>query len=564
MSLFLTLPGTGNGDAPPCRKERHPGLTALISLIAAVTLLPIATLVAIALSGSGEDWPHLVENVLPRSAMTTAWLMLLVAAGTGSIGVTSAWLVNHFDFPLRRVMSWALVLPLAIPTYLAAYAFTEFFHFAGPVQSSIRSWFGYTNARQYWFPDIRSTEGAAIVLSAVLYPYVYLTVRVVFILQGRNLADAARTLGAGGVRVFFRVVLPVARPAIAAGIALALMETLNDIGAAEFLGVRTLTMAVYTTWLNRGSIEGAAQIAVAMLAIVFLLMALEQQARRRQRFHQARVHQLGEPPLRRQLKGAPAMLALLATALPVLFGFGIPVRILVGYAWARPEQIAEPALASAFANSLVTASAAAILTVALALVLLNGARLSRSGLQTALARMASLGYALPGTVLGFGLLYALTTIDRGIDFAARGIAGLSTGLLLSGTLAAVVLACTIRFLALADGAIRSGLEKLPPHLDEAARSLGRSPMRSATQVLLPLLRPAILTAAILVFVDTVKELSATIVLRPFGFNTLATFVYEHASRGAVEQGATAALLIIATALAPVILLSRALMRDRAD
>src|SRR5690606_30469545 len=256
----------------------------------------------------------------------------------------------------------------------------------GTVQTLLRQTIWAGTARDYWYPDIRSTEGAGIVLSAVLYPYVYLTTRVVFLMQGRNLADVARTLGAGRLRVFFRVLLPVARPAIAAGIALALMETLNDIGAAEFLGVRTLTMAVYTTWLNRGSIEGAAQIAVAMLAIVFLLMALEQQARRRQRFHQARVHQLGEPPLRRQLKGAPAMLALLATALPVLFGFGIPVRILVGYAWARPEQIAEPALASAFANSLVTASAAAILTVALALVLLNGARLSRSGLQTALAR----------------------------------------------------------------------------------------------------------------------------------------------------------------------------------
>ncbi len=565
MTAFSTQNIAAASDTPglPVRKVRHPGLFAVVFLIAAVTILPIATLAAIAFSGTASDWPHLIENVLPRSAQTTIWLMLLVAAGTGTIGVTAAWLVNSFDFPLRRIMAWALVLPLAIPTYLAAYAFTEFFNYTGPVQAQIRTIFGFTNSQQYWFPDIRSTEGAAIILSAVLYPYVYLTTRVVFIMQGRNLADAARTLGAGRFRVACHVVLPVARPAIAAGIALALMETLNDIGAAEYLGVRTLTMAVYTTWLNRGSIEGAAQIAMAMLAIVFLLMALEQAARRKQRFHQARVSQLGEPPLRTPLKGLAGVMALVATLLPVLFGFGIPVRVLAGYAWVRPEQLGDPALLSAFLNSLVTASAAAILTVALALILLNGARLSRSPVLALLGRIGALGYALPGTILGFGLLYALTTIDRSVDMATRWLTGTPTGLLLSGTAAAVVLACTIRFLALADGAIRSGLTKLPPHLDEAARNLGRTPFRSAVEVLLPLLRPAILTAAILVFVDTVKELSATIVLRPFGFNTLATHVYENASRGAVEQGAMAALLIIATALVPVLLLSRALIRDRA-
>jgi len=396
----------------------------------------------------------------------------------------------------------------------------------------------------------------------VLYPYVCRTTRVVFLMQGRNLADVARTLGAGRLRVFFRVLLPVARPAIAAGIALALMETLNDIGAAEYLGVRTMTMAVYTTWLNRGSIEGAAQIALIMLVLVFLLLWMERRARRRQRFHQSRAPQLGAAPHRTTLDGWRGWLVTAVLFLPILFGFGIPVYIIGGYAVVRTDQLFEPALAEAFVNTVLTASITALLAVGLVLLLLNAARLSRSPVQAVFARLGVIGYALPGTILGFGLLYALATFDRQVDALARAWFGISTGLLLSGTLVAIVLACTIRFLALADGAIRSGLEKLPPNLDEAARSLGRSPAASAGLVLLPLLRPAILTAAILVFVDTVKELSATIVLRPFGFNTLATHLYEQASRGFVQDGAIAAMLIIVSALIPVAVLSGALARDR--
>lgn len=544
------------------KRVRHPLVFSAALVVVGIALLPILSIAVIALSGGSADWPHLARNVLPQSARTTLVLMVLVAGGTGSIGITSAWLVNSYDFPLRRTMAWALVLPLAIPTYLAAYAFVEFFHFTGPVQSAIRAVFGFQSARDYWFPDIRSTGGAAILLSAVLYPYVYLTTRVVFIMQGRNLADVARTLGAGWAKVFFRIILPVARPAIASGVALALMETLNDIGAVEYLGVRTLTLSVYSTWLNRGSIGGAAQIAMIMLLLVFALLTTEQWARRRQRFHQPKTTQVNPPPHRKAVRGAKGAAALVLTALPVLFGFGIPVFVLAGYALRRPEEWFDPDLAEAFGNSVLTASATAILAVITVLLLLNGARLSRSRAQMLLTRLGVLGYALPGTILGFGLLYALAAFDHVIASLLESVADVHPGLLLSGTLVAVVLACTIRFLALADGAIRSGLEKLPPHLDEAARNLGRTPARSATDVLLPLLQPAILTAAILVFVDTVKELSATIVLRPFGFNTLATYLYENASRGVVEDGAVAAILIVLTALVPVVLLSRALMRDR--
>jgi iron(III) transport system permease protein len=549
--------------AQPVRRVRHPVALALMIAISAVVLLPILTLTIIAVSGSGEDWPHLARNVLPGAIVTTAALLAMVAAGTACIGVTAAWLVVGFDFPLRRFFSWALVLPLAVPPYLAAYAFGEFFLFTGPVQSVLRSLAGWQVPQDYWFPDIRSTGGAAFVLTLVLYPYVYLTSRVVFLMQGRNIADVARTLGASPMRTFFRVLLPVARPAIAAGVILVLMETINDIGVAEYLGVRTLTSSVYVTWINRGSLEGAAQIAMLMLVLVTMLLVAEQFARRARRFHNARGTQLKARPPRIPLSGVRAAGAMVAAALPVALGFGVPLYVFGRYAARRLDSVINPELGHAFLNSVITAGLTAVLTVTLALVMLNAVRIARTHAVRTLVRVGSIGYALPGTIMGLGLLYALARIDNWIDALARTNFGVSTGLLLTGTAAAVVLACTIRFLALAEGTIRSSLEKLPSNLDEAARSLGKTPAQSAALVLVPLLRPALLTAAVLVFVDTIKELSATILLRPFGFNTLATLVYENASRAVVEDGAAAALVIIATATVPVILLSRALAHDRA-
>ncbi|WP_375165876.1 ABC transporter permease [Chelativorans sp.] len=544
------------------RRPRHPLARLVAALAAAIALLPIATVVLVALSGGSADWPHLARYVLPQAAVTTAILLFLVAIGSGIIGVGCAWLIVAYDFPLRRVLAWALVLPLAVPPYLAAYAFAEFFDYVGPLQGLIRSVFGFNSRGEYWFPEIRSTGGAAVVMVAVTFPYVYLTARVVFIMQGRNIADVARTLGAGPARVFWQVLLPVARPAIVAGIALVLMETLNDIGAVQHLGVRTLTLSVYSTWLNRGSLEGAAQIALLMLFLVLGLLAAERMARHRQRFHATRATQMKVRPPRLPLSGWRAWGATATGLLPVLIGFGIPLFIFGRYALNRIEQFADPRLREAFFTSLLTALTTALLAVGLALALLCAARLARSRQTAILLRLAAIGYALPGTILALGLLISLARFDNFVDALAREYTGVSTGLIFTGSAAAVVLACAIRFLALAEGAIQAGLDKLPPHLDEAARSLGRSFQASAVTVLLPLLRPAILTAGILVFVDTVKELSATILLRPFGFNTLATYVYENASRGVVEDGAMAALVIIATAIVPVILLSGPLTADR--
>jgi iron(III) transport system permease protein len=527
-------------------------------LVAAIALLPVLVLIWIALGSDGGEIGRLIETVLPRAALVTFELLALVALMAGSIGVVSAWLIADFDFPGKKQLSWMLVLPIAIPTYIAAYAFVEFFHFTGPVQSALRAVTGFQSARDYWFPNVRSLGGAAMVLSLVLYPYVYLAARMAFTMQSRHQADVARSLGASPLLVFWRVALPMARPAIAAGVSLALMETLNDLGAVEYLGVRTLTFSVYSTWLAQGSLAGAAQLACFMLLIVFALLGAEQFARRRQRFYGGRHG--GAPDARRgtRLSGWKAIAAGMACALPVLLGFGIPALVIGGFAAKRMAQLSDPALSAALANSVSIAFATAVLTVVVSLALVHAGRNIKRPSAAILIRAASIGYCIPGTVLALGLLFALAAADNWIDAILRAYAGVSSGLLMTGSAFGVVLACAIRFLTLSERSLQSGLEKINPSLDGAARNLGQTEIGAAQRVLLPLLSPAIMTAFLMVFIDTLKELPATLLLRPFGLNTLATFVYENASRSAVEDGALAALFIVAAGLAPVMLLSRAL------
>ncbi|KQT52380.1 iron ABC transporter permease [Aureimonas sp. Leaf454] len=525
-------------------------------LVAATVVLPLAALLVIALSGTAANWEHLATTILPQASRVTLLLMAGVALLAGSIGVLTAWLVASFDFPGRRIFAWALVLPLAVPTYIAAYCFVEFLHFTGPVQTAIRALFSFQTPRDYWFPDIRSLGGAVVILSVVLYPYVFLTVRMVFVMQGRKAGDVARTLGASRARVFFRVLLPMARPAIAVGVALALMEAVNDIGAVEFLGVRTLTFAVYSTWLNRGDLEGATQIALLMLVVIVALVLVERFARRRQRFS---LHRADRPRAgRERLTGWRGAGALLACLLPIAAGFGIPLTVLGAFALKRLEQAADVQLWRALGHTVAIATATGILTVAAGFVMAYGIRLTRSKRLSVLVRIAALGYAVPGTVLAIGILVPLAAFDNALDAVLREAFGVSTGLLLSGSGFAIVYACFVRFMAMGHGSVESGFVKLSPHLDMAARTLGRGPGRTLREVLLPLMRPAVLTAVLLVFVDASKELSATILLRPFDFETLATFVYASASRSAFEDGALAALLIVLVGILPVILLTRTL------
>jgi iron(III) transport system permease protein len=380
----------------------------------------------------------------------------------------------------------------------------------------------------------------------------------VFLMQGRQQADVARSLGASPLRVFRKVLLPMARPAIAAGVSLALMEALNDLGAVEYLGVRTLTFSIYNTWLAQGSLGGAAQLACALLILVFILLRVERHARRQQRFQGGRHMGMQTAPRGVRLHGWRAWSASAACLAPVALGFGIPAFVTGTFALRRLGQIFDPALHTAILNSVLVGLATATLTVAMALLLINSGRVLKSRPIRALVRFASIGYAVPGTVLALGLLFALAGFDNWFDGLMRTQFGFSTGLLLTGSVAGIVLACSIRFLTLGEGTIQAGFEKLPINLDAAARNLGKTSAGSARSILLPLLRPSILTAAVLIFIDTLKELPATILLRPLGFNTLSTFVYENASRAAVEDAAVAALLIVLAGLAPVVFLSRSL------
>lgn len=534
------------------------GLSIATLTLAAMVSMPLIAIFCIAATGGTDGWQHLLVNVLPRVGVQTLALLVMTGLTCAIFGIIAAWLVSSFEFPLRRLVSFALVLPLAIPSYLAAYAFGEFLDFTGPVQTALRSLLGYQSIKEYWFPDVRSLGGAVLVLSSVLYPYVYLSVRAAFGLQGRLATEAARTLGASPLRIFLTVQLPMARPAIIIGLALVMMETLNDIGAVEYLGVRTLTFAIYETWLNRGNLAGATQIASMLILIVVALIITERKARSRQRFAAAKSTAMKQ---RFALKALPAATGWAATAfclLPVLCGFAIPVLVLGGYALKRLGALADPKLIKALAHSLEVSICAAVITLIFGFLFAYVQRINASPFARVASRVGSLGYGIPGTVLAIGVLLPLSAFDNALDGLLRAHLNISTGLLLSGTAFAIIYAHSARFVTLSEGTIDAGFQKLSPHVDMAARTLGRTRSRTLIDVLLPNIRPAAVTAALLVFIESLKELPATIMLRPFNFNTLATLVYENASRSKVQDASIPALIIIAAGLIPVLFVSRSL------
>ncbi|KVD18284.1 iron ABC transporter permease [Burkholderia ubonensis] len=545
--------------APARRVRRTPRLKGGVWLaaalaIAAAVAAPLATLVGAAFDADLAHWRHLVEFVLPQALANTLLLLAGVGAIVTLVGTGCAWLVTAYDFPGRRALTWALLLPLAVPTYIVAFAYLDLLHPIGPVQGAIRWLLGFDSPRQFRLPDLRSLPGAIFVLGFVLYPYVYLSTRAMFVTQSASLLEAARTLGAGRIATFWRIVVPLARPAIAVGVSLALLETLNDIGASEFLGVQTLTVSVYTTWITRSDLAGAAQIALAMLAIVVGMIVLERYGRRRQRYaHGRRMRPLAP----RRLSGPAAWGAAALGWLPVLLGFGAPAAYLAVETGKRLHLVGgvSAQLLTGLANTLTIALAATAATLACGLVVAWAARAQRDSAGTGPARVgariASLGYAVPGTVLAIGLLLPLAAADRAIG-AALG----RDGLILMGSAAALVIAYTVRFLAISAGSIEAGLARIPPSLEQAARSLGETAGGTLRRVHLPLLRPALTTSALLVFVDAMKELPATLLLRPLNFDTLATWLYAEAARGTYEEGAVAALAIVLAGLVPVILLAR--------
>ena len=541
------------------RQEARP-LSFFALFVSALALLPVAAVVWIALSGGTDSMEHIVSNVLPRATGRTLLLLFMTGLVTSLFGIVTAWLITTFRFPLRRLLSVALVLPLAIPSYIGAYTFVEFLDFTGPVQTAYRALFGFQSARDYWFPDIRSLSGAVLIMSSVLYPYVYLACRSTFLMQGRTAGDVARTLGSGPWRTMLRIQVPMARPAIMIGLTLVTMETLNDIGAVEYLGVNTLTFSIYDTWLNRGSLSGAAQLSVVLLVFVALLIAVERLARRRQRFVANRTTSGGGDIVRPHLRGIYGWLAAATCALPVAIGFLLPFLMLASYASRRLELFADPRLIKALGHSVTVSGSAALATVIIGFILAYSSRMRGGPLGGIAARLASLGYGMPGTVLAIGVLIPLAAFDNAFDGLMRSQFGVSTGLLLSGTGFAIFYACSVRFLTMAEGTVDAGFQKLSPHLDMAARTLGRNRLQTLAFVLLPNMRPALLTAALFVFVETMKELSATILLRPFNFNTLATLVYEDASRAQIENASIPSLIIVLVGLIPVIIVSRSMER----
>ncbi len=524
---------------------------------AGLVLLPVLALALTALSSQAASiWPHLAANVLPAALRDTGLLLLGVGLLCGLIGVGTAWLVTQFEFPGRRSLEWLLVLPLALPTYITAYVYVEVLGFQGPFQNALRALTGWRSLRDYWFPDPRNLPGAICIMAIVLYPYVYLSVRALFGLQAAAIVESARTLGAAPGRLFWRIGLPMARPALAAGLTLVLLETLNDIGASEYLGVRSLTLSIYTTWVNRNSLAGAAQIACVMLLLVVLLMGIEARLRGQRRFalpvRQPRA--VGRVPL----QGGRAAAATLACALPVLLGALLPIGFLATEVLRRGLwQQLDGAMLRALFNALAFSALASGIVILLGVGIAAARRQGREPWLPALSRLASLGYAVPGTVLALGLLVPLAALDNVVADALRRWFGLNSGLLLIGSGAALVLAYVVRFLAIAVSGVESGLSRISPRIDDAARTLGASAPEVMRKMHWPLARPAVAAAALLVFVDCLKELPATLLLRPLNVETLATTVYGHASRGAFEDGALAGLLIVLAGLYPAVRLARA-------
>ncbi len=526
--------------------------------MAALVVLPVLSVAVIAVRPTENIWPHLIATTLPRYLTNTGILALGAGLLAAAVGTGAAWLTAMYRFPLSRTLEWLLLMPLAIPAYVGAYAVVDFLDYAGPVQQAMRAAFGWTSAQDYWFPQVRSRSAAVVVFAAALYPYVYLLARAAFREQPGGGYEVARSLGLGPVALFLRVGMPLARPAIAAGVAIVMMETVSDFGVTDYFGVQTLTTGIFTTWLESGNAGGAAQIACVILAVMLALVAVEKRARRHARFAQSA--RQSRPVERRALAGLRAAAATGLCALPVFVGFVLPFGVILGHATDNPDAWISAGLARALLHTLATGGTAAMLTVAAAFAVVYGIRLTGRRLAAWVLPATSIGYAAPGAVLAVGILIPLAALDHRVADAVEAVTGRDPGLILTGTAAAIVLAYVVRFFAIAQGAADAAFGRVPPALAMAARSLGRRPGGVLRDVHLPLLRGSVGTALLLVFVDCVKELPATLLLRPFNYDTLATRVHEKASLENLGDAAPPAILVMAVGLAAVLVLARMHMR----
>ena len=552
-----TLPISGTDRALP--RLRFNLWSAGALLIALAVAAPIFTVIGLAITDTSDIWTHLYNTVLGLYLERTITLMLGVGIGTLVIGTGTAWLVTMCRFPGSSIFEWALLLPLAVPAYVLAFVVTDQLEYAGTIQSALRDMFGWTKPQDYWFPEVRSMGGAITVMTLVLYPYVYLLARSAFLEQSVCVLEVSRTLGKTAWGSFTRVAIPLARPAIVVGVTLVLMEVINDFGTVDYFAVRTFTAGIFDVWLNMNSVGGAAQLSSVLLLVVLVLIVTERMARRGRKFHHTS-NKYSELPSY-QLRGYKAALSFVACALPVLLGFILPASVLSHYAVSFYEETLSADYFSYVANSLTLSASAALLAVVIGLFLAYAVRLSRGPWVTIAARTASIGYAVPGAILAVGVLWPTGALDQSLSWIG-GNFGIAISGVMIGTIVPVVYGYLVRFLALAYGTSEASLGKITPNMDGAARTLGSNPSQALKRVHFPLMRGSLMTAAILVFVDCMKELPLTIILRPFNFDTLATFVYQYASDELLEESALGALTIVGAGIIPVILSSVTIAKSR--
>ncbi|WP_395020010.1 ABC transporter permease [Dongia sp.] len=539
--------------------SRPSGWTIAAWIVAACVAAPVVTVFSHVFLPKGEIWVHLYETVLGSYVANSALMMLLVGIGVLIVGVPAAWMVTLCVFPGRKFFEWALLLPMAMPAYVVAYTYVGLLDYAGPVQTALRDLLGMPDGL-HWIPEVRNLPGAALMLVLVLYPYVYLLARAAFLEQSACVLEVSRTLGCSPTKGFFRVALPLARPALAAGAALAVMESLNDFGTVQYFGVDTMATGIYRVWRGMGDPEAASQLAALLLIFVFVVFGFERWSRGRKSF--AHTSSRYRPLPRYHLQGWLKLGAIAGCSLPLLLGFVAPAAVLLGWALNHPEFWWRPSFLLLIRNSFIMAGIAGLLGVAVAVFLAYALRLHATPATSLAVRIAGMGYAIPGTVLAIGVLLPFAALDHEINRWAKATLGVAPGLILSGTLVAVTFAYLVRFLTGSLNAVEASLGKITRSMDHAARSLGRGPGSTLWNVHLPIMRGSLLTAGILVFVDVLKELPATLVLRPFNFDTLAVVTYNLASDERLAEAAGPALAIVVVGVLPVILLSRAIGRSR--
>jgi ABC-type Fe3+ transport system, permease component len=519
-------------------------------LLAGFVTVPMVIVLAAWLNPEQEVWRHLADTVLVDLLRNTTVLMIGVGIGVLLLGVSLAWLTAMCDFPGRRLFDWALMLPLAVPAYVLAFVAVGTLDYSGPVQSWLRAQFGLQGN---WFPSIRSEGGVITLMTLALYPYVYMLVRAAFLSQGRRLIDAARVLGFGPWAVFWRVALPMARPAIAAGVSLSLMETLADFGAVSVFNYDTFTTAIYKAWYGFFSLHAAAQLASLLLLFVALALIGERSLRRKLRYHGfARVNS----ERRLALTGWRGICATVFATTVLMLAFLLPLVQLSIWAWQTALKYLDARYMELLLPTLSLGVLAALLTVAGAFLLGYTERHHGGPLIRAAVRTATLGYALPGSVLAVGIMLSFVWLDQQVFSVVQGWFGISAGLGLAGTLPTLLSAYLVRFLAVAFGPVDSGLARIKPSLPEAARSLGAGQWEILGRIYLPMLRPGLLTASLLVMVEVMKEMPATLLLRPFGWDTVAVRIFEMTSEGEWERAALPAITLVVVGLIPAVLLIR--------